>query len=388
MLKEKEIIFVDIWEWDSYQLCTHHLAEQFKGNNSVLFVESIGVRPPSLSKKDFGRIFKKLMKWANGMRKIDRRLSVLSPLVLPWHGYPFFRWINSFLFRWQIEHAVRDLGMKDPILWVSIPTALGYLSKINRSLLVYHVVDEYAAFQGMPDFVKEQDHYLTREADLVIASSRTLLDGRRGMNDHLFFVGHGVDTKRFEAALRESAPIPSDLNQYPRPMIGYIGDITDSVIDFDLIEMIAKKRTDWSFVFVGHVRCKLGGIQNLPNVHFIGFRGYDLIPGYCKAFDVGLIPFKRNAVTLPANQPLKMREYLACGQAVVSTLEPEEERFRNVVDYAPEADVFLSAINKCLNTNNENLVKKRTQSVEGDDWENIAEEMSKLVNLFEKPKEI
>ncbi|HEX4382328.1 MAG TPA: glycosyltransferase family 1 protein, partial [Myxococcales bacterium] len=44
-----------------------------------------------------------------------------------------------------------------------------------------------------------------------------------------------------------------------------------------------------------------------------------------KAFDVALMPFRVNELTLNAN-PLKVREYLAAGLPCVSTAIPEVER--------------------------------------------------------------
>jgi len=48
------------------------------------------------------------------------------------------------------------------------------------------------------------------------------------------------------------------------------------------------------------------------------------LPAYCKGFDVALMPFRINELTLNAN-PLKVREYLAAGLPVVSTAIPEVE---------------------------------------------------------------
>jgi glycosyltransferase involved in cell wall biosynthesis len=63
-------------------------------------------------------------------------------------------------------------------------------------------------------------------------------------------------------------------------------------------------------------------LRALPNVHLLGRRPYSALPGYCKAFDVALLPFVKNELTEYAN-PLKLREYLAAGLPVVSTDIPE-----------------------------------------------------------------
>src|SRR5262249_57257775 len=65
--------------------------------------------------------------------------------------------------------------------------------------------------------------------------------------------------------------------------------------------------------------------EGARNVHSLGRKPYADLPRYAKAFDVALMPFEVNELTLASN-PLKVREYLAAGLPVVSTAIPEVER--------------------------------------------------------------
>jgi glycosyltransferase involved in cell wall biosynthesis len=73
---------------------------------------------------------------------------------------------------------------------------------------------------------------------------------------------------------------------------------------------------------LGKITMDVSRLERLPNVHLLGRKPYADLPAYCKAFDLGLIPFPVSEVTLNAN-PLKAREYLAAGLPVVSTPIPE-----------------------------------------------------------------
>ena len=75
-------------------------------------------------------------------------------------------------------------------------------------------------------------------------------------------------------------------------------------------------------------------LQRLPNVHFVGTRSYDSLPGFAKGFTVGILPFKVNRLTENVN-PIKLREYLAAGLPVVSTALPEVKSYAGVVGLEP-----------------------------------------------------
>jgi hypothetical protein len=71
------------------------------------------------------------------------------------------------------------------------------------------------------------------------------------------------------------------------------------------------------------------------------------LPGYCRRFDIAILPFAVNELTLNAN-PLKLREYLAAGLPVVSTAIPEVERFGRLVRLGRSADDFLAHLDQLL----------------------------------------
>jgi glycosyltransferase involved in cell wall biosynthesis len=115
--------------------------------------------------------------------------------------------------------------------------------------------------------------------------------------------------------------VPEDAAALPGPVIGFYGLIEDWV-DLEVIRHMAAARPDWSFLMIGEVKTDTSAVRRLPNVHFPGRRPYQSLPGYCRKFDIAVLPFVVNELTLAAN-PLKVREYLAAGLPVVATPLPE-----------------------------------------------------------------
>src|SRR5205814_7244097 len=126
---------------------------------------------------------------------------------------------------------------------------------------------------------------------------------------HTFFVSHGVDVAHFSQALDPGMTPPADAAGLTSPVIGFFGLIAEW-IDIALVRAAARRRPDWTFVFVGKSTVDVAPLRELPNVRLLGQKPYETLPAYCRAFDVGLIPFRIDELTLKAN-PLKLREYLA-----------------------------------------------------------------------------
>ena len=82
-------------------------------------------------------------------------------------------------------------------------------------------------------------------------------------------------------------------------------------------------------MLIGDATCSMERYAKYPNVHWLDFRPYEQIPGYGSGFDVALMPWLDNDWIKHAN-PIKMKEYLALGLAVVSTDFPEVDRYADV----------------------------------------------------------
>ena len=146
-----------------------------------------------------------------------------------------------------------------------------------------------------------------------------------------------------------------------------------------MVETIAKRRPDWSFVFVGPVREGLNK-PNLTNVHFIGYVPYEVLPGYLAAFDVCILPFRRDRVTESVN-PIKMYEYMATGKPIVSTSIPEVERYSDLIRIAEGPEAFEKAISDALKEDTPQLAKARRAMARENSWERRVWSIREIVRM-------
>lgn len=365
-------------DWSGDPLSKTHIVRVLACENRVLWVNSIANRMPTVAKKDFSRLVKKLTAFTEKIREVEPNIFVMNPLAIPAYGSAAVREFNQKFLLAQIKRAMKNLRFQQPVNMVFNPAAGMVAGKLGEDLLVYYCVDEYTAFTGATDGLKQIENELFRKSDLVIVSAEKLLADKKRFNPNTFLIRHGVDYRHFSRALKEEIEIPTEIKDLPRPIIGFHGLLADWV-DYELLKKVAGHFKNGSLVLIGKVSVdaerKIKILADLPNVHLLGRKPYADLPAYCKGFDVALNPFEISELTLAAN-PLKVREYLAAGLPVVSTAIPEVEVLGTCLIGKSHAD-FIRQIEIALE--NPGVEQARSDSVKSESWEARVEELRQII---------
>jgi len=373
MIEGKDIICFSN-DWDGDPLSKKHIMLRLARRNRILWVNSIGNRNPTASVHDVRRIFKKLRDFAQGSRNVEQGIHVFAPLAIPFHGSAVARWINRKALQWSIQRACRNLGFNRPITWSFVPASAEVAGSLGESAVVYHCVDENTGFSGTDkDAIRSLEESLMEKSDCVFVSSDVLLNTKRHHNPNTFLVTHGVDVAHFRKACAPGTTIPEDIASLPKPVIGFFGLVADWV-DLDLIRFLAQSRPQWTFVLIGKVVTSLTPIEGLSNVHLLGQKPYLSLPGYARAFDIALMPFVMNELTLAAN-PLKIREYLAAGLPVVSSAIPEAEKLSNILHVAHSHAEFQTIIERLIRSGNIGPQLSVSEQMDSESWDAKVEEI-------------
>lgn len=345
------IVCVSTGDWDA-PLWTNkqHLMSRLGARGErVLYIDSLGLRAPTTSASDLGRIGRRLRAWRPTARDVAPGVLRDSPLVIPAHGNPRVRRLNGRLLRSRLRRNERRHRLDDAIVWAYSPPALDMFDRGRHRALVYHCVDDVAAFPGVDaEAFRAGERRLIRAADVCIGSSRPLLD-------HLEAVGaravrywpNPADTVAFSAA---AASAPERLDR--RVVLGFVGAVQEHKIDVPMILEIAMLRPEWRIDLVGPIGEGLGRSTihqaDMPeNVVLRGLVDRQDLPRVMTGFDVGLIPYALNDYTRGVF-PLKAFEYLASGLPVVSSPLPSLVGEVEHVRFAASARDFVAAIDLAL----------------------------------------
>lgn len=365
-------------DWTGDPLSKTHLMRVLSRENRILWINAIANRMPTTSSKDISRIFRKLKSFTEPVREVEPNIFVLNPLAIPTYGNEAVRRFNQkFLVR-QVKGAMKKLGFGKPINMVFNPAAGLLAGKLGEESVIYYCVDEYTAFTGVAAGLKEIEEELFAKADLVVVSAEKLLESKAKFNKNTFLIRHGADWLHFRKSLADATPIPAEIKDLPKPIIGFHGLLADWV-DFELLKKTAEHFKNGSVVLIGKITVdaekKIKILDGIPNIHFLGRQPYADLPNYCKGFDVALNPFEISELTLAAN-PLKVREYLAAGLTVVSTDIPEVRILENCLVGTDHAD-FISKIEDALE--NPKPREEISDSIRQESWESKIDELRAIL---------
>ena len=365
---------------------SHHIARHLAAHADVLYVDSPGMRAPTASARDLSRIWRKLSQAVQKPTRVLPSLWHCTVPQLPWRKLPGAAWANRWFGAWAVRRAIRLTGIREPVLWFVVPHPSFMLDAVPHTLAIYYCIDDYAAHPGVDmAHITACDALLTQRADHVFVAPPALVDAKRRVNPATSFSPHGVDVELFARAQAAETVVPARAAALKGPVIGYFGLIA-AWTDIELIEWLAVQRPHWNFLLVGHAHVAVDGLARLPNVSLVGAQPYESLPGWAKAFDVAIIPYRMNRQVMNAN-PLKLREYLATGKPVVTVPTPEVDRFKGVLSIAADREEFLAAVEASLNDMDSNAVARRMSAVQAMSWESRTQETLWVVAkiLAEKP---
>ncbi len=245
----------------------------------------------------------------------------------------------------------------------------------------YHIDDEYS-FSALDKPIDERERRIIEDVDQVFIHSPGMMDKKGKLNPQTRYVPNGVD---FELYAR-SYEIPDDLAEISKPIVMYVG-VLKSMIDWDLIAVLATRLRDISFVFVGPEgrlndsdKEIIAALQKLPNTHFLGGRSVGVLPAYTAHADICIMPYKNNGYTKYIF-PIKVNEYLAAGKPTVGTPIRTLQDYAKVVDLASTIDEWSVALRHNLRPEctSETIIEARRAAAREYDWQFLVDRVARSI---------
>jgi len=263
------------------------------------------------------------------------------------------------------------------------PNFRDYLLPLNAKCSVYHVYDQ---FQALPGWTKTQEanhRWMLDNADIIVASSNKIAQSLESLSGRkVNLIENGVDYSAFSARYLE----PIEFSNVSGPKIVYTGNINRKV-DLLLINRLSKIRPDWSWFFIGKVSFlddvtadSYRELSLRENVHFLGYKPVAELPQYVTHSTVNIMNYRLGSgLWADSGYPLKLNEYLASGQAIVSCDIDAVRQYRSVISIAKSDEQWISMIEQGIAEKCESTVCMRRDIAKGNSWDSKAGKISRLI---------
>ncbi len=283
--------------------------------------------------------------------------------------------------REMLDGLLRELQIKNFVLWFYTPMALSFADHLEPQAIVYDCMDELSAFNFAPPELLENEKRLLDKADLVFTGGQSLYEAKKNRHERVYAFPSSIDAAHFRQA-RNIKYEPEDQKSIASPKLGYCG-VFDERIDIGLLAEMAELRPDWQFVMVGPVvKIRDEDLPRRANIHYLGGKDYKELPKYMAGWDVALMPFALNESTKFIS-PTKTPEYLAAGKPVVSTairdvVRPYGEM--KLVHIASTAVEFVAACEKAMREDAAQRIEQADEFLAETSWDKTFTEMANLID--------
>lgn len=306
-------------------------------------------------------------------------VTVLQPR-LPVEGAAFGP-AQASLIETMVRTQMKALEWTEHVAWLYTPMAVDVALALSPISVVYDCMDELSAFLGAPPELIEREKKLLEVADAVMTGGPSLYEAKKDRHPLVRCFPSSVDPVHFS---NPEAPPPADQQEIPRPRIGYYG-VIDERIDLRIVDRLAQALPDVSIVMVGPVvKIDPRTLPQHPNLHYLGARAYDQLPGYLQGWDLAMMPFTIGPATRYIS-PTKVLEYMAASRPIVSTpIADVVGPYSNIVHLGDGPDGFVAACRQALNAPPAELAERSrlaNQVLDRTSWDQTVERMEAVVDM-------
>lgn len=392
MIKNKTFIITGLQAWDTpIGSNCKNIAEEFSKHNKVLYVNYPLDRLTVIRNKNEEYV-KKRLKIINGelpcYEKINENLTVFYPKVIIESNSKIptkflFKIVNKYnnkIFSKEIKRAITDNQISNFIHFNDSDMFRSFYLKdlIDPIISIYYIRDNLVHNNYWRKHGQYIEPQLINKSDLVVCNSLYYEEYAKEYNLNSYMVGQGCDISLFNDT--PLMKIPDDLQKISKPIIGYVGFLSARRLDVNLLEYIAKTKTEWQIVLVGPEDdiFKTSILHNYKNIHFMGSRNMDELPAYIKGFDIAINPQILNIATI-GNYPRKIDEYLAMGKPTLATKTKAMEYFADSTYLANNYEEYITLIEKALAEDSVEKQNYRKKIAAEHSWENNVAEIYKRI---------
>ena len=308
----------------------------------------------------------------------DTKVNISSVFKLPLERFWIIRVINKWVVSFLLQYIYKIHGFK--YVWITDLRLYPYIENIltDKQKLIYDCMDDVVEFKVLqPQYLELEkiETKLFKKCDLVIFSSAELKKRKyKKYNISIKKCGlvyNALDESLIYAKLFDKFDdIFSIYTKQNYTVLTYIGTVSNW-FDFDLIEKSLNDFEDIVYFIIGPIEHNTKILEHDRIIYF-GSIEHKYIKSIIVKSDILIMPFKVNRL-IEAVDPVKMYEYIAFGNKIISVYYDELKKFSNYINLYKNYDELSKMIY--------GLKKKKLNNdfIENNTWKSRTKEIIALI---------
>jgi teichuronic acid biosynthesis glycosyltransferase TuaH len=380
------IIFVSLESWDEIWRRNQFICDGLLRRSTdtrILFVQPPFDNSYALRTRKIGKIQHTPSRIPSGY---GDRLHLLTPTKWFPNSVLLGRAWNEKHLQRQIKQALRDLNWVPTHLWVNQHEAVHLLGEGIAPKTIYDITDDWTKFSGNQSQLEQtikQDATLCKSSDHVIVCSQQLFDDKSKLVDaeRLHLIPNGVHINHYETVTNTSLPVHTLAQNWTKPVFGYTGTIHSDRVDVNLIAATAQAYPSATIAMVGPNLLEQSDqhvLDQFSNIVFTGSQPYVDLPDIMRSFDVCMVPHLVTPFTESLN-PIKLWEYLAAGNPIVSTNVAGFRDFPELLFVSRTHDDFRENLSVALSAD-KSAANERQDVAKLHSWDSRLHDVMRVLN--------
>jgi len=266
----------------------------------------------------------------------DRTQQIADPL-LDVSEFPLQRGYARAPLRWMVPFENQMLERLrsrtlDPAQTPLICSTPFYLPVAERwpGPVAYYVTDLTSAYQGLDsEQVKALELGMCRVARFVFPNSLRISEhlqvAAKCSPQKIHIVPNATRASNIAAEPRfEPGPLPMDVVDLPRPILGVLGDLSGNM-DWRFLERAIRATPDYSWLFVGPTDRRIHDPAQsaardwaMQHARFVGVKSYGELQAYARCVDAAVLPYCKKEPTYSGSST-RFYEHLAALRPMIAT---------------------------------------------------------------------
>ena len=348
------LVFSD--DWGRHPSSCQHLIRELLPTREVLWVNTIGTRPPRFDLRTAQRVFEKLKHWSGASAQAEVRADepshpALTPRVVSPRMWPSFasspaRKLNQAMLTRALKPAIASMAQA-PVVITTLPIVSDLVGHLPVEKWIYYCVDDFSVWPGYDGkTMGAMERELVPKMHDTVAASEALARGLRKLGTNPTLITHGVDLSRWNQQPAQHQSVIPEFAGLEGPYIVFWG-VIDRRMDTDwvagLSNALQTQNRPCTIVMFGPHEDPDPRLREIPRVSLRGSVSFERLALIAAQSNVLIMPYQDMPATR-AMQPLKLKEYLASGLPVVVRDLPATQPWSDACDVCDSREAFIRSV--------------------------------------------